>query len=108
MPSYKAPVDDALFLLNDVFHLDRYGNLPGFADAAPDIVEAVLREAGKFSEEVLTPLIASATARAAPVMTMAASQRPPASRTPSSNWSKAAGSAFRCRPNSAARACRQR
>ena len=56
MPTYKAPVDDALFLLNDVFHLDRYGNLPGFADASPDVVEAVLREAGKFSEEVLTPL----------------------------------------------------
>ena len=56
MPSYRAPVDDALFLLNDVFHLDRYGNLPGFADATPDIVEAVLREAAKFSEEVLTPL----------------------------------------------------
>ncbi len=56
MPLYKAPVDDALFLLNDVFHLDRYGNLPGFADASPDIVEAVLREAAKFSEGVLTPL----------------------------------------------------
>jgi acyl-CoA dehydrogenase len=56
MPTYKAPVDDALFLLNDVFQFDRYGNLPGFADATPDIVEAVLREAAKFSEEVLTPL----------------------------------------------------
>jgi len=56
MPTYKAPVDDALFLMNDVFHLDRYGNLPGFADASPDIVEAVLREAAKFSEEALTPL----------------------------------------------------
>ncbi|MSO66908.1 MAG: acyl-CoA dehydrogenase [Pseudolabrys sp.] len=56
MPTYKAPVDDALFLLNDVLHFDRYGNLPGFADASPDIVEAVLREAAKFSEEVLTPL----------------------------------------------------
>jgi acyl-CoA dehydrogenase len=56
MPTYKAPVDDALFLLNDVFHLDRYGNLPGFSEASPDIVEAVLREAAKFSEEVLTPL----------------------------------------------------
>ena len=42
MPTYKAPVDDALFLLNDVFHLERYGNLPGFAQASPDIVEAVL------------------------------------------------------------------
>jgi len=56
MPIYKAPVDDALFLLNDVFHFERYGNLPGFSDATPDLVEAVLREAGKFSEEVLTPL----------------------------------------------------
>jgi 3-(methylsulfanyl)propanoyl-CoA dehydrogenase len=56
MPTYKAPVDDTLFLLNDVFHFDRYGNLPGFGDASPDVVEAVLREAAKFSEEVLTPL----------------------------------------------------
>ncbi len=56
MPNYKAPVDDALFLLNDVFHLDRYSNLPGFSDATPDVVEAVLREAGKFAEEVVTPL----------------------------------------------------
>jgi alkylation response protein AidB-like acyl-CoA dehydrogenase len=45
-----------LFLLNDVFQLERYGNLPGFAEASPDLVEAVLREAAKFSEEVLTPL----------------------------------------------------
>jgi acyl-CoA dehydrogenase len=56
MPTYKAPVDNALFLLNDVLHFDRYGNLPGFADASPDVIEAVLREAAKFSEEVLTPL----------------------------------------------------
>jgi alkylation response protein AidB-like acyl-CoA dehydrogenase len=56
MPTYKAPVDDTLFLLNDVFHVDRYNNLPGFADASPDLVEAVLREAAKFTEEVLTPL----------------------------------------------------
>src|SRR5471030_1612417 len=56
MPTYKAPVDDSLFLLNDVLHFDRYGNLPGFADASHDLVEAVLREAAKFSEEVLTPL----------------------------------------------------
>jgi 3-(methylsulfanyl)propanoyl-CoA dehydrogenase len=56
MPTYKAPVEDALFLLNDVLHIDRFGNLPGFADASPDVVEAVLREAAKFSEEVLTPL----------------------------------------------------
>jgi hypothetical protein len=56
MPSYKAPVDDVLFLVNDVFHLERYGNLPGFAEATSETVEAILREAAKFSEEVLTPL----------------------------------------------------
>lgn len=56
MPIYKAPVDDALFLLNDVFHIERYGNLPGFSDAPPDVIEAILREAAKLSEDVLTPL----------------------------------------------------
>ena len=48
MPTYKAPVDDVLFLLNDVFHIERYNNLPGFADASPDVVEAILGEAAKF------------------------------------------------------------
>ena len=29
MPIYKAPVEDVTFLLNDVFQIDRYDNLPG-------------------------------------------------------------------------------
>ena len=56
MPVYKAPVDEVTFLLRDVFRLDRYNNLPGFADATPDVVEAVLAEAAKFSEAILMPL----------------------------------------------------
>src|SRR5271157_1451657 len=56
MPTYRAPVDDVMFLLNDVFHLDRHNNLPGFAEATPDLVGAVLAESAKFCEEVLTPL----------------------------------------------------
>src|SRR5215813_15290070 len=56
MPVYKAPVEEVTFLLREVFRLDRYNNLPGFAEATPDVVEAVLREAAKFSETVLTPL----------------------------------------------------
>jgi len=56
MPVYKAPVDEVTFLLRDVFHLDRYNNLPGFAEATPDVLEAVLGEAAKFSEAVLMPL----------------------------------------------------
>jgi alkylation response protein AidB-like acyl-CoA dehydrogenase len=56
MPVYKAPVDEVTFLLREVFRLDRYNNLPGFAEATPDVVEAVLAEAAKFSEAVLMPL----------------------------------------------------
>src|SRR5256885_13826964 len=56
MPSYKAPLDDVSFLLNDVFQIDRYDNLPGFSDASADVREAILNEAAKLSEEVLQPL----------------------------------------------------
>ncbi len=34
----------------------RRANLKGFADASPDVVEAVLREGGKLADEVLAPL----------------------------------------------------
>lgn len=56
MPVYRAPVQDTLFLLNDVLGIERYSNLPGFANASPDMIEAVLTEAGKFCEEVLFPI----------------------------------------------------
>ncbi|MDP2619148.1 MAG: acyl-CoA dehydrogenase C-terminal domain-containing protein [Hyphomicrobiales bacterium] len=56
MPVYKAPVEDVLFLLNDVLQLERYGNLPGFAEATPDLLKAVLEEGAKLCEEVLQPL----------------------------------------------------
>src|SRR5216684_8133285 len=56
MPVYKAPVEEVLFLLNDVFHIERLANLPGFADASPDVVEAIFTEVGKFCEGVLAPL----------------------------------------------------
>ena len=56
MPTYSAPVQDSLFILNDVLNIERYNNLPGFADATPDMLEAIIGEAGKMSEEVLQPL----------------------------------------------------
>jgi alkylation response protein AidB-like acyl-CoA dehydrogenase len=56
MPSYKAPVDDTLFLLNDVLNFHGHGDLPGFAEASPDVVEQILSEAAKLCEEVVQPL----------------------------------------------------
>ncbi len=55
MPVYRAPVQDTLFLLNDVLGIERYSNLPGFANATPDMIEAVLTEAGKILRRSALP-----------------------------------------------------
>ncbi|WP_026606472.1 acyl-CoA dehydrogenase C-terminal domain-containing protein [Methylocapsa acidiphila] len=56
MPSYKAPVEEVLFLLRDVFDIERRGDLPGFAEATPDLIEAILSEAAKLCEDAVQPL----------------------------------------------------
>ena len=43
--TYQAPVRDYVFLLRDVLQLERYANLPAFADASMDTVEAILEDA---------------------------------------------------------------
>ena len=56
MPSYEVPLRDIRFVLNEVLDMPRYANLPGFEDATPDTVDAILEEGAKLVEEVVAPL----------------------------------------------------
>jgi alkylation response protein AidB-like acyl-CoA dehydrogenase len=56
MPSYTPPVRDTRFLLDHVLKIGDHADLPGFAGATPDVVEAVLVEGGRFVADVLFPL----------------------------------------------------
>lgn len=56
MPIYSAPTHETMFILKDVLNIERYNNLPGFEDASMDMIEAILSEAAKLSENELFPL----------------------------------------------------
>src|SRR5208337_2090937 len=56
MPSYKAPLDEYRFIMNEVLDAGELPALPGFEDATPDLIASVLEEAAKLCETVLQPL----------------------------------------------------
>lgn len=57
MPDYKAPLRDMQFILFDVLKVQDSANaLPSYAEATPDLINAILEEAGRFCENVLQPL----------------------------------------------------
>ena len=60
MPEYKAPVEDMLFLLRDVFRVeDVFAELPEQKENDLDTIGSILEEAGKFCSEILYPLNAT-------------------------------------------------
>src|SRR5690349_3524912 len=56
MPTYKAPLDEIRFVLEDLLDVGQVSALEGYSDATPDVLAVVLEEAAKLCEEVLTPL----------------------------------------------------
>ena len=56
MSTYHAPLKDMQFVLQELAGLPEIAALPGWQDATPELVQAVLSEADKFAREVLDPL----------------------------------------------------
>ena len=56
MSIYSAPLKDMQFALRELAGLDEVIGLPGWEEVSPELVDAVLAEAGKFAQEVLDPL----------------------------------------------------
>ena len=56
MAEYTAPLRDMKFVIKELIGLEAVSSLPGCEEVAPDLVDAVLEEAGKFATGVLSPL----------------------------------------------------
>jgi len=56
MPTYNAPLADIRFVLEDLLDVGQLAALPGYADATPELLAAVLEEAAKLCKEVIAPL----------------------------------------------------
>src|SRR5687767_4029458 len=56
MSVYTAPLKDMRFVLNELAGLAEVAKLPGYEEATPDTVEAILEEAARFASGVLDPL----------------------------------------------------
>jgi alkylation response protein AidB-like acyl-CoA dehydrogenase len=57
MPEYKAPLRDVSFVMNELLESEKlYQTLPGNEDASEELMNAIIEEGAKFSENVLSPL----------------------------------------------------
>ena len=53
---YRAPVSDFAFLMDHVVGYSQVSDTERFAEASPDMAQAILGEAGRMCDEVLSPL----------------------------------------------------
>ena len=53
---YRAPLSDFRFMYQHIVGLEQVSATPLFSETTPDIVEAILAEAGRLCEETLAPL----------------------------------------------------
>jgi alkylation response protein AidB-like acyl-CoA dehydrogenase len=56
MTTYSAPLRDMRFVLHELLEIGELATLPGYEDATPDLIDAVLEEGAKLAENVLFPL----------------------------------------------------
>ena len=57
MMTYKAPLRDMQFVMQDLLHFEKhYQSLPACDEVNQELIDAILGEASKFSEEVIAPL----------------------------------------------------
>jgi alkylation response protein AidB-like acyl-CoA dehydrogenase len=60
MPTYRAPRRDIQFVVHEVLAMaEHYKTMPGGEDMDAEMIDAILEEAAKFSENVLAPINAS-------------------------------------------------
>ncbi|HEY9036971.1 MAG TPA: acyl-CoA dehydrogenase C-terminal domain-containing protein [Pseudomonadales bacterium] len=61
MSHYKAPLRDMQFVSHELLDMpSHYASLPGYEDVTVDVMDAIIEEGRKFSEEVLAPINHSA------------------------------------------------
>ncbi|WP_286261583.1 acyl-CoA dehydrogenase C-terminal domain-containing protein [Thalassotalea atypica] len=56
MFEYKAPLRDFKFATQELFNSEDHYQKLGFEDASPEMIEAILSEAAKFTEQVIAPI----------------------------------------------------
>jgi alkylation response protein AidB-like acyl-CoA dehydrogenase len=56
MPEYKAPIRDIKFVMQELLNCEDHYQKLGYEDASIDMIDAIMAEAAKFTEQVIAPI----------------------------------------------------